>query len=64
MDAEFCIGNYFYRTIQLKWNVTFVNLMIYKLIEMAGAYNIYTTANGSLSVFVLIQPELMKAFPF
>ena len=64
MDAEFCIGNYFYRAVQLKWNVTFVNLMIYKLIEMAGTYSIYTSANFSLSFCVLILPELMKAFLF
>ena len=64
MDAEFCIRNYFYRTVQLKWNVTFVNLMIYKLIEMAGAYNIHTTANGFLSFCVLILPELIKVFVF
>ena len=64
MDAEFCIGNYIYRTVQLNGNETFVNLMIYKLIEVAGAYKIYTTANGSLSFCVLILPELMKAFLF
>ena len=62
MDAEFCIRNYIYRTVQLNGNETFVNLMIYKLIEVAGAYKIYTTANGSLSFCVLILPELMKAF--
>ena len=61
MDAEFCIRNYIYRTVQLNGNETFVNLMIYKLIEMAGAYKIYTTANGSLSFCVLILPELMKS---
>ena len=64
MDAEFCIRNYIYRTLQLNGNETFVNLMIYKLIEIAGAYKIYTTANGSLSFCVLILPELMKAFLF
>ena len=62
MDAEFCIKNYIYRTVQLNGNKTFVNLMIYKLIEMAGAYRIYTTVNGSLSFCVLILPELMKVF--
>ena len=64
MDAEFCIRNYIYRTVQLNGNETFVNLMIYKLIEVAGAYKIYTTANGSLSFCVLILPELIKAFLF
>ena len=64
MDAEFCIRNYIYRNVQLNGNETFVNLMIYKLIEIAGAYKIYTTANGSLSFCVLILPELMKVFLF
>ena len=64
MDAEFCIRNYFYRTVQLKWNVTFLNLMIYKLIEMADAYNIYTTANG-LYLFVFeYNLNLWRPFPF
>ena len=64
MDAEFCIRNYIYRNVQLNGNETFVNLMIYKLIEMADAYKIYTTANGSLSFCVLILPEFMKVFLF